>query len=90
MGGCSVSEVSEIEELKARVAALESAAFRTGHDLGEIRRVQDEHTGHLEAMQLGVDAVEGKLDEAARLADTRHTAVTAMLQEVLDRLPPRK
>jgi hypothetical protein len=100
-----VSEVSEIEELKTRTAALESAAFRTGHDLGEIRRVQGEHTTHLEAMQLGLDAaeldgvggrleavetrlgaVETKLEEAARLADTRHTAVTTMLQEVLRRL----
>jgi hypothetical protein len=89
--------VSEIDELKTRVAALESAAFRTGHDLGEIRRVQDEHTGHLEAVQLGLDAagdrltaVETRLDAAERLADTRHTAVTAMLREVLDRLPPRQ
>jgi hypothetical protein len=102
-----VSGMSETEELAARVAALESAAFRTGHDLGEIRRVQDEHTGHLEAVQLGLDgagdrlgtvetrldgvetrlgAVETKLEEAARLADTRHTAVTTMLQEVLSRL----
>jgi len=85
--------MSELEDLRARVAALEAAAFRTGHDLGEIRRVQGDHTGHLDAVQIGLDGVgdrldgvDGKLDEAARLADTRHTAVTTMLQEVLSRL----
>jgi hypothetical protein len=62
-------------EHESRITALESAAFRTTGDVAEVKA--------------GLDAIEAKVDEAARLADTRHTAVTTMLQEVLDRLPPR-
>jgi hypothetical protein len=63
-------------EHEGRITALEAAAFRTTGDVAEVKD--------------GLDAIEAKVDEAARLADTRHTAVTAMLQEVLDRLPPRQ
>lgn len=70
-----------------RLRSLEAGALTTSSDLADIKATQVDHTRRMEKQGLALADMNARLGEMERTADARHTSMTAMLQEILNRLP---